>query len=60
MSVDECIGCKEFTVTIVTYKVRKTCYYKFHNLCERLNLLVVIADTTDGALQRRYIPHKNL
>jgi hypothetical protein len=49
-----------FTVTIVSYKVSKTCNYKFHKVCERLNLFGVTIDITDGGLGRRYIPRKNL
>jgi hypothetical protein len=60
MSVDECIGCKEFTVTIVLYILRKTSYCKFHNVFKRLNLFGVTADITDGGFRRRYIPRKNL
>ena len=60
MSVDECIGYEEFTVRIVSYKVRKTFYYEFHKICEWLNLFGVNTDITDGGLWRKYFPHKNL
>jgi len=60
MPVDECIGFKELAVTIVSNKVRKTCYYKFHKVFEWLNWLGVTTDITDGGLRWRYIPRKNL
>lgn len=60
MSVDECVGYKEFTVTIIWSKVSKICYYKFHTVFERLNLFGVTANITDGGLRRRYVPRKNL
>jgi len=53
MPVDECIGFKEFTVTILSNKVRNTCYYKFHKVFERLNRFGVTTDITEGGLRRR-------
>jgi hypothetical protein len=45
MSVDECIGCKEFTLTMVSYKVRTPVInYEFY---ESINLLFVTTKITD-------------